>query len=141
MRHCRWCNSGRGDRRRFASIKSKLRRRVYDQSERRGRTPFSSKAPVGLVPAANRAGNYVLARCVGLSFAAKLRQHVAPGFSLGWEAKTRSISRETATAMFLQRDQHIAVAVSRLNVHFKTYSPRLKPGATRCRLYEAKSER
>ena len=40
----------------------------------------------------------VLVRCFGLCFAAKLRQHLAPGFSLG-EAKTRSISRETATAM------------------------------------------
>jgi hypothetical protein len=26
---------------------------------------------------------------VGLCFAAELRQHLAPGFSLGWEAKTR----------------------------------------------------
>ena len=39
-----------------------------------------------------------------LCFAAKLRQHLAPGFSLGWEAKTRSISRETATAMVFFND-------------------------------------
>ncbi|MCA9048714.1 MAG: hypothetical protein KDA89_08295, partial [Planctomycetaceae bacterium] len=33
-------------------------------------------------------------------FAAELRQNLAPGFSLGMERKTRSISRETATATF-----------------------------------------
>jgi hypothetical protein len=40
-----------------------------------------------------------LVRYFELCFAASLRQHLAPGFSLGWEAKTRPISRETATVM------------------------------------------
>jgi hypothetical protein len=39
-----------------------------------------------------------------LCFAAKLRQHLAPGFSLGWEAKTRFNSRETAAAIVLFND-------------------------------------
>jgi hypothetical protein len=40
--------------------------------------------------------------------------------------QTRSISRETAIAMLFPRDQHIAFAVSRLNVHFQTSFPEAK---------------
>jgi hypothetical protein len=70
-------------------------------------------------------------RYFGLCFAAQLRPHLAPGFSLGLEVKIRSISRETATAMFSPQYQHIAFAVSRLNVHFQTSFPRLKPAKAR----------
>jgi hypothetical protein len=42
--------------------------------------------------------------CFGLYFAAELRQHLAPGFSLGWEEKTRSFSRETAIVMVFFND-------------------------------------
>jgi hypothetical protein len=66
----------------------------------------------------------------------------SPRLQPGVGAKTRSISRETATAiLFFQRHQRIAVAVPRFNAYGQTSSPRLKPGAKCCRLYEARSER
>ena len=60
-------------------------------------------------------------------------------FSLGLAPKTRSFSRETATAMFFDEINTLLSPFHGFTFNSNIF-PRLKPGATCCRLYEAKSQ-